>query len=187
MAIETLETGKMKERFRKAVAVCKSDSGVCGANLRAAHHYLGGLVSDLIISKYPKLNRIALITQMRAGLLFALGLADGLEKSGRAVAIFFNPGQLPAPKDFELIIIADAVIRTGESLLNLADSLDFREIIFAANVLDETGIPNFDGRHLFAVRVSKKSFVGSDQKTVSNGKGPDTGDRLFTSDFMTSG
>jgi len=50
--------------------------------------------------------------------------------------------------------------------------------------LDETAIPNFDGRTVYTVRISKTSFIGAIQKTISNGKGPDTGDRLFDSDFI---
>ena len=32
---------------------------------------------------------------------------------------------------------------------------------------------------IYASRISKNSFIGAKQKNVSNGKGPDTSERLF--------
>ena len=48
----------------------------------------------------------------------------------------------------------------------------------ACCVINEKSVPLFDGQ-LYAVRVSKNSFVGSDTKVQKGNHGPDTTMRLF--------
>jgi len=184
MAIKTIGEEELTAPVKDAISVCRSDSGICGTRLRAAHQYLGGILADRIGQQNSGIKKTALMIMMRAGLLFGLGLADGLEKRGLAVDIFFDTeGRLPAA-DYDLMIVADGVIRTGEKMRVLADRIRHPNTILAANVLDESGIPELDGRKVYAVRISKNSFIGAAQKTVADGKGPDTGDRLFSSDFL---
>jgi hypoxanthine phosphoribosyltransferase len=82
------------------------------------------------------------------------------------------------------VIIVDAVINTGDTVIQLAQSLESsKTIIFATNVLSVKAIPNFDGKNLYTIRVSEKHFKGDKITILKDGKGPDTGERLFTSHF----
>ena len=47
------------------------------------------------------------------------------------------------------------------------------------NILCNKAIDKFNDYSLYTVRVSSNSFTGSKVKEQKNGKGPDTGDRLF--------
>ena len=50
--------------------------------------------------------------------------------------------------------------------------------IIATNVISSKF--NVDYIHpIYATRISGRSFVGAKQQTISDGKGPDTSDRLF--------
>ena len=50
--------------------------------------------------------------------------------------------------------------------------------VIATNVISSKF--NVDYIHpIYATRISGRSFVGAKQQTISNGKGPDTSDRLF--------
>ncbi|MCL1919404.1 MAG: uracil phosphoribosyltransferase [Peptococcaceae bacterium] len=189
MAIINLTANIIDNVTKEAIEVCKSNSGICGMKLRAAHMQLGKNVGILIAANEVKANFIAVIVMMRAGLPFALGISDGLEDANKDVSVIFSTKEKPLPGDFDpqqfnLILLTDAVIRTGKEMIALADSIGSGHISFATNVLDKVGIPNFDSRTVYTVRVSENSFVGTAQKTVSNAKGPDTGDRLFNSTFM---
>lgn len=172
--------------LEEITAICKSDSGVCGRALRKAHFSAGRLLGKEIAAGGGK--SFAVIIIMRAGLPFGLGIAEELE-NGASVRVFFSTDERAIPPDFnaeesDKIIIADAVIRTGNDMLALSNKLGAQDkTVFAANVIDETGIKNFEGKRVYAVRSSKHSFVGARQKNIEKGRGPDTGDRLFYSDF----
>lgn len=174
-------------QLEEIISICKSDSGICGKRLREAHNSAGRLIGGEILSK-DSASCYAVIIMMRAGLPFGLGVADSLE-DGRKVSVFFSTKEQVMPldlyvNDFDKIVIVDAVIRTGKSILDLESKLGVPDkTIFATNVLDETGINNFSGKTVYAVRTSKHSFIGSEQKVIKSGKGPDTGKRLFCSDF----
>ena len=188
MAIINLTENGINSTIEKEISLCKSNSGICGKELRNAHMQLGKNIGIQISTNNAQANRIAVIVMMRAGLSFALGIADELENNEKSVNIIFSTEEKTLPNDFDpalynLIIIVNAVIRTGKRLISLADSIDNKQIIFATNVLDETGISNFNKRTVYTVRISQNSFIGSNQKTVLNGRGPDTGDRLFNSNF----
>jgi uracil phosphoribosyltransferase len=168
--------------------ICKSDSGICGSKLRFAHTELGKYLGEVISCDYPKTNKILLIVMMRAGLSFALGIADKLESIGKTVVITFINHENSIItnynlEDFELTIICDAVIRSGKGVLKIAEQTQ-RNTIFATNVLDNTAIQKFSDYQVYTSRISDNSYVGTKQNTVIGGKGPDTGDRLFESDFF---
>ena len=174
-------------QLEEIISLCKSDSGVCGKKLREAHTEAGRLLGAEI-SKNNGWESVAVIIMMRAGLPFGLGIADELE-ANKKVRIFFSTKEQVIPLNFKIdefdkILIVDAVIRTGKGMLELAEKLGAPDkIVFATNVIDESGIDNFKGKTVYAVRSSKHSFIGTKQKTIERGKGPDTGDRLFCSDF----
>lgn len=72
------------------------------------------------------------------------------------------------------VILVDAVINTGETLRQILK----QDMAVACCVINEKSVPLFDGQ-LYAVRVSKNSFVGSDTKVQKGNHGPDTTMRLF--------
>lgn len=169
------------EELSEIIAICKSTSGVCGKRLRGAHMSAGRLLGERIAADVRALS-YAVVIDMRGGLPFGLGIADSLEAYGK-VGVFFSAKEKPVPENFDVdkferIIIVDAAIRTGKKLTELADKLNAPDkIIYAANVIDASGIPNFEGKTVYAVRSSQNSFVGGVN-------GPDTGDRLFFSDYI---
>ena len=190
MGVNILIEKQRSETLEAVIKTCKSDSGVCGKKLRDAHFLAGTLLGEEILNNYDE-KSYAVIIMMRAGLPFGLGIADSLEHEKTVRVFFYCDGQILSDslntKDFDKIIIVDAVIRTGQAMLDLTERLVVREkIILATNVIDERSITNFTGLQVFAVRSSKHSYIGSDQKYIENGKGPDTGDRLFRSDFLTA-
>ena len=169
------------------VDICKSDSGKSGATLRNAHYKLGLLLSKRIardVSGCP----VSIVIMMRAGLCFGMGIADGLEQLKIEIRVLFfqndeqwekEQNNCPHALDSTVILI-DAVINSGESIITFSKQLvQSQRIIFAVNVISEKGRENFEDKSVYAVRISKNSFIGSKSETTANGKGPDTGDRLF--------
>jgi uracil phosphoribosyltransferase len=169
------------------VSICKSDSWKGGMILRDAHYQLGLLLSKQIARDVSG-DLVSVVIMMRAGLCFGLGIADGLELSKIETRILFfqNEEQWKKEQDncphalHNTVILVDAVINSGKSILAFSKQLtQSRRIIFAANVLSEKCLENFEDKSVYVTRVSKNSFIGSKSETTANGKGPDTGDRLF--------
>jgi uracil phosphoribosyltransferase len=169
------------------IAVCKSDSRKKGVILRNAHYKLGSLLTKQIVCNVHD-QSITVVIMMRAGLCFGMGIADTLEQSGIETRIlFFQNNELwekeqnncPCALD-NTVLVVDAVINSGKGIIDFSKQLmQSQQIIFVANVLSEKGIKNFEDKEVYAVRISKSSFIGSKNDTVTDGKGPDTGDRLF--------
>ncbi len=177
----------VSENVLRIINECKSNSGISGAKLREAHYRLGRELARYINKKEElnKNNSITIFILMRAGLFFGIGISDELESLGFKVNILLSTNN--TLKEFDnnddKIIIVDAVINSGETVINLLQSLNNKEIIVATNVISSSHIDRFDDIKTYATRISEKSYKGSNNKTVSNGKGPDTGDRLFSSNF----
>ncbi len=174
--------------LKKYISICKSDSKICGIELRDAH-YRSGIIMGQEISDIFHVRSYAVIIMMRGGLPFGLGVADALEKESNVnVNITFCDKDNGINIDFgkyEKIVIVDSVIKTGKSMLDLANKInDQNKIIFATNVIDKTCSEIFRNKITFAIRMSENSYTGSEQKNIVTGKGPDTGDRLFNSDFF---
>ena len=171
------------------VSVCKSDSGICGSRLRIAHQALGTYLGKLIANQEKNAADYAVVILMLAGLPFGLGIADGLEAVSKNIKIFFSTQEKEflnefSVKDYDRIILVDAVINSGDNILRLADKIALPDkIIFATNVLSCKALQRFEKLNFYTTRVSQNSFKGSLQRDVSNGKGPDTGERLFDSCF----
>lgn len=68
----------------------------------------------------------------------------------------------------------DAVINTGKTIAEILGP----DMAVACCVINERAVELFTSQ-LYAVRVYSSSFVGSDIKTQSGTKGPDTTMRLF--------
>lgn len=177
----------LNEKSIENINVCKSDSNKCGNALRIAHYELGVDMGKLIKGKEIKTNDIvAVYILMRAGLFFGLGISDAIEKSGNTVNLFLDSSsEINQVKNkYNKIIIVDAVINTGKTILEVVEELKFENLIIATNVVSEVNVEKFNKIKIYSTRISKKSFKGSSSKTVKEGKGPDTGDRLFNSDFF---
>jgi len=168
------------------IKICKSDSKVCGRELRLAHYRLGKELGDFISSsEFQNPTSIALLIMMRGGLPFGFGIADRLEEHGHTVNILFSDKNTSVfTHDCEKLIIVDAVINTGKSILGIIKENNLTDEIIATNVLSEIHLGDFEMLNTYAVRLSQNSFQGSKEKTIVGGRGPDTGDRLFKNDFF---
>jgi uracil phosphoribosyltransferase len=170
------------------INICKSDSHVNGLQLRKAHYELGIMLANRMFNDLSN-NRITLLVMMRAGLCFGMGIADELERLGKEISILFYFCEEQWNKEKENraiafendIILIDAVINTGDNILQLAKNIkNNKNIFFASNVLSENAMNKFENKYLYTIRISEKNFKGSKINVVKDGKGPDTGDRLFT-------
>ena len=165
------------------ISKCLSSSNICGKDLREAHYYLGKRLGIQIESDINLIGmNIGILVMMRAGLPFGIGLADQLEENNNVDILFSSSTDIDFTK-YDYVIIADAVINTGKTILEIINHIDFKKVIIATSVISEKYIDNFDNLDTYAVRISSNSFKGSKVKTVSKGRGPDTGDRLFSSTF----
>ena len=166
------------------ISDCLSSSGVCGSKLRETHYYLGQEVSKLIKEDCTMKNKnIALLIMMRAGLPFGLGIADVLDKNNN-VEVIFSPLKEMDFSKFDYVLIADAVINTGKTIFESIEHINNKNIIIVTNVLSGKNIDAFEKMNVYTTRISKHSYKGSDVKVISNGQGPDTGDRLFNNHFF---
>jgi uracil phosphoribosyltransferase len=187
MSIISLNVEKNNE-VESLIAICKSESQVCGLKLREAHYKLGNILARRMVNDLSN-HAITVIVMMRAGLCFGMGIADGLDVLGVEVSILFHFNDEQWNKEKAKwtqaltndIILADAVINTGDSIIQLAQTLqNSRNVFFVSNVISEKVLQKFSDKSLYTIRISEKSFVGSKVSIVKDGKGPDTGDRLFT-------
>lgn len=162
---------------------CKSKSMISGSKLRNSHRFLGKKIAKHIYSEDTQ--SIALIVMMRAGLFFAEGIADEYENMGGDVMFLLTCDNKLSEADAKLIknrpiIIVDAVINTGKSIFGLIDSLDSNiSVKIATTVIPNNSLDLFKLYDLYTVRTSDNQYKGAKTKVISNGKGPDTGDRLF--------
>lgn len=177
--------------IEELISICKSNSGVMGAKLRAAHHELGERVGLIIEKEYHTDKPFAVILLMRSASSFGQGIADVLdcpllfldEKHDRRWKMndCNNKFILENREIIEqsAIILADAVINTGETITQIYDTLIqiTDEILLAANVIQNEFDPM--GKTVFGTRRSENKFKGCQVMKQEGGKGPDTGDRLF--------
>lgn len=165
---------------------CKSNSMQTGYQLRKAHYALGVHMGSSIHSINNNQSKFAIWILMRAGLPFGLGIADSLEKQGNDVAIYFidekiNDETLNSANG-RIIILVDAVINSGKSIECICEILPDnvkQSMIIATTVIPNNSVSRFTNFNLMTVRISSNYYQGAKIKTIHNGKGPDTGDRLF--------
>jgi len=187
MSISSLYFEKNTE-LESLIAVCKSDSKINGLQLRKVHYKLGKILAIRMLDDLSG-DSITIIIMMRAGLCFGMGIADELEQLGKNISVLFyfdeeqwnNEKENYAQTLKNDIVLIDAVINTGDNIIQLSQSIkNNNRIYFASNVLSEKSVYKFEDKQLYTIRISEKSFKGSKTSLVKDGKGPDTGDRLFT-------
>lgn len=176
-----IKTLTMNENIEAHIATCKSDSAITGKNLRESHYELGKEVAKMIQSDFIN-DKFSVVAVMRAGLPFALGIADYFD----CPILFYDDNLASFERQLRdnvqlkgtTLIICDAVINSGKTIEEFTDSLKNQKCIIATNVLSDKCSMELK-YPIYASRISGRSFVGAKQKTIANGKGPDTGDRLY--------
>lgn len=161
------------------ITICKSDSGINGARLAAAHIRLGSKLGEVMLDFIPNINAAVIVLE-RGGRFFG----DGVYTSFGGTFYSYNSKTDTLPDiQQEVAVIVDSVINTGKSVLDMIDKLKQKnpkiEIVIVSNVIQKDMLNLLQEYKVFAVRTSANSFVGSRQATQKNGKGPDTADRLF--------
>lgn len=171
------------DSVKQAINKCLSSSQVCGYELREAHYYLGRKLGKEIANARSIFNKkVAVLIMMRAGLPFGFGISDALEDNN-SVAVLFSTYENDY-FSFDVVIIADAVVNTGKTILEIKSKLVDKQVIIATNVISDKYLDNLKELDIFATRISNHSYKGVKTTMVSNGNGPDTGDRLFDNSFF---
>ena len=165
--------------IKEEVAICKSNSGINGSRLAAAHFSLGKKIGTEISKVIPSDDAAVLVLE-RGGRFFG----DGVYMNFGGRFFPYNPSKEPLPSiDASVIVIVDSVINTGKSLLEVVNQLrianPLSEIIIVSNVIQEKAVPILQDYKVFTVRISSNSFKGKNQATQIGNTGPDTADRLF--------
>lgn len=167
------------EEVQADIAICKSNSGISGSRLAAAHVRLGEKIGRHIATVFPEKNTSILVLE-RGGRFFG----DGVYMGAGGIFYSMNPKQDDAPViNTERVVIVDSVINTGKSIMKIIDELKNHnpgiDVIIAANVIQNEAVELFKDYLVFATRLSKNSFVGVNQSKQTGKTGPDTADRLF--------
>jgi phosphoribosyl transferase domain protein len=166
---------------------CQSKSMETGYRLREAHYTLGEHMAEKILDMTAVHRpQFAVLILMRAGLPFGMGIADKLEKAGSQVAIYFIHhdinNEIKAEIADRTIILVDAVINSGKSIQQIMITLPEmirQSVILTTTVIPKETVSKFEQFNLLVVRVSSNQYQGAKVSTITQGKGPDTGDRLF--------
>ena len=169
------------EKIERKIALCKSNSNCTGKVLRVTHYELGQEVAKMIKADAEK-NDFAVIIMMRSGLSFGMGVADFFDcpvlfhddKNNVDLSVQLQENNLQDKK----LILCDGVVNTGKSIYSLIETCKLKNVIIATNVLSDK-VDRTKMIPIYTTRISQNSFVGTKQKSVVNGKGPDTSDRLF--------
>lgn len=181
--ISSIKSLTEDENISAHIAVCKSDSAITGKKLRKSHYELGKEVAKMIQSDFAN-EQFAVVTVMRAGLPFSLGIADYFD----CPILFYDDKSLisieqqlsdNAQLQDKTLIICDAVINSGKTVRKIIEDLKIQKFIIATNVLSDRFCIGLK-YPIYASRVSTHSYVGAKQKCIVDGKGPDTGDRLYS-------
>lgn len=162
------------------ISITKSNSGINGSQLAAAHFRLGERLGKEIKAIIPTQNT-AVIVMERGGRFFG----DGLYSAFGGVFYPYNPlkDKIPDVSEHDFVIIVDSVINTGSSILTAIESIKRdkpkTEIIIATNVIQRNALDKLKQYKIFAVRVSDNYFIGKKQAVQTGNIGPDTADRLY--------
>ena len=170
--------------INRLIAITKSDSGVSGPKLAAAH-FLLGMALGRQMKKHDPTGHVldpqdtTVVAILRGGIFFGAGLYFALGCRFELYDPKQTEGDDPKHAEFvrpatKNVILADSVINTGKTILPIMGA----DTKVACCVINEQAVPMFD-EHLYAVRVSKNSFVGSNVKKQEGNVGPDTTERLF--------
>ncbi len=157
------------ETVKELIEITKSDSGISGPELAKAHMELGKLLAEQMPKFYPEDTTI--VAMMRGGIFFAEGMYFSM---GCKFQIYDPKREEFRRPDTKNVIIVDSVINTGKTILDILTP----DMYVACCVINEKAVPKFEGQ-LYAVRVSKNSYVGKEVKKQVGNAGPDTTMRLF--------
>ncbi len=155
-----------------------------GRQLRQAHYELGKIIATEIATNSQRTD-YAVLVMMRAGLFYASGIADQLEELGYSATLILIDEDEIKPDDLTYIhskkvLIVDAVVNTGKTILKLTKQLQkSNSVTVTTTVIPKNSVHLFNEVDLYAIRTSENQYIGAKVKVISNGKGPDTGDRLF--------
>lgn len=163
------------------IDICKSNSGISGSKLAAAHLRLGEKIGNRITNVFPEKN-ISILVLERGGRFFGDGVYMGA--GGRFYSMNPKIDSIPIIST-EILVIVDSVINTGKSIIRIIDNIKKNnpsiDIIIASNVIQSEAVKLFKDYLVFATRLSQNSFVGVNQSKQNGKTGPDTADRLFNS------
>lgn len=157
------------DRINQLIAISKSDSGINGPMLAKAHMELGALLAEKM--KSFESDDTTIVAILRGGIFFAQGMYFQMGCKFQT----YNPKYEKFVRpDTKKVILVDSVINTGKTILDIYDeSMDV-----ACCVINQKAVSNFD-EHLFAIRISKNSYVGENVHKQLGNVGPDTTMRLF--------
>ncbi len=157
------------EEINKLIAITKSGSGISGPELAKAHIKLGMAMGSQITGLVPEDTTI--VAMLRGGIFFAEGMYFAMGCKFQTYDPKHEQFVRPETKN---VILVDSVINTGKTLREILEP----DMKVACCVINEQAVPMFDD-FLYAVRVSKNSFVGKNVKKQEGKVGPDTTMRLF--------
>lgn len=176
----TVIISDIDDTIKADVEITKSNSGINGSQLAAAHIRLGGRLGKEIKTIIPT-QSTAVIVMERGGRFFG----DGLYSAFGGVFYPYNPSKdkIPDVSEHEFVIIVDSVINTGSSIMKAIESIKDGnsriEIIIATSVIQRNTLDKLKQYKIFAVRVSDNYFIGTKQAVQTGNTGPDTAERLF--------
>ena len=176
----TVVVSDFDDTIKADVAITKSNSGINGSLLAAAHLRLGERLGKEIKTIIPTQNTAAIVME-RGGRFFG----DGLYSAFGGVFYPYNPSkdEIPDVSIHNFVIIVDSVINTGRSILSVIESIKRDnpkiEIIIAANVIQRNTLDKMKQYKIFSIRVSDNYFIGKKQAVQTGYTGPDTADRLY--------
>lgn len=160
---------KKDDTVNNLINITKSNSGISGPELAKAHIKLGMKLAKAFSNLDP--NDTTVVAVMRGGLFFAEGLYFKLGCKFQVYNPKTDKFVRPSTKN---VIIVDSVINTGKTIKEILEP----DMFVACCVINQKAVPLFEDQ-LYTIRVSENSFVGTDIKKQSGGKGPDTTMRLF--------
>ncbi len=170
---------EMADNVFDDIEICRSDSGINGSTLADAHYRLGKRLGEIMHEIIP-CTGTAIIELERGGRFFGDGVYAGF--GGKYFSYDSKKDEFPVINS-SIAVIVDSVINTGNSILETIEKLKKNnspiEIIITTNVIQQEALKKLSDYKIFAVRSSANSFIGSRQKIQSNGKGPDTAERLY--------
>lgn len=176
----------LPENEQHWVERCKSTAMETGWRLREAHTVLGNHIARYIHQQHSGHSHgFAVAILMRAGLPFGMGIADELEKLGHDVAIYFihdNHDKWITEIGQKTLIVADAVINSGNSIQSIMQKMPYpiqKSMIIATTVMPMNAVAHLESWNIMTVRLSHHHYQGAKIHHIENGRGPDTGDRLF--------
>lgn len=141
------------EEVQADIAICKSNSGISGSRLAAAHVRLGEKIGRHIAAVFPEKNTLILVLE-RGGRFFG----DGVYMGAGGIFYSMNPKQDDTPViNTERVVIVDSVINTGKSIMRIIDEIKNHnpgiDVIIAANVIQNEAVELFKDYLVFATRL----------------------------------